>query len=883
MASNYAPYLHNIDWPDHGRTLRVTATDVPGETSIGPGRYRIDQVVIDRPAATTYPAIPPLPNGVNYVFIDNLGAVNSNIGGPYPADSIPLARVTVALGEITDITDDRCFQHENTGGGVGGNTLDQAYDQGGAGAGRQINATDGPVLITNPEVDAGIPNLELTRAPADIAAQIILALRAIGDPNFRFEMLGNGVMRWGAGAGAVDVVLERTGADRLGFAIGDVLEVDTIGSRGGTQVGLEDGVSLPEFLGLPPTLIGIVGGVAAPTRSHHSLSAEAGIADDLDTLGVGAPVVDGDVCIIRPDTGDTITVKHNLGNLLCVGNADIVLNDDHDFSICIYNATLAKWMCLSDTTGGGGGGGHVIEEEGVPLAAQPNLNVRGPFQQARDAAPNTELLGGAALFDAIVDAAQMAAWGGATTIPIYSTLAAALAAGRVSILYRNGADAAPIASVANNLFIVGDGAGSVLAQNLTLSGNDCIVQDIQLNGVTLDLSGLRSTALACTLNGAGAQLVLGSYCSSVLCNFISISGAVTAVTAGNYGRVVGCFFSSCTCNYAINSTGAFNVLLGNIIYAYNGAFAAIQTANYTVISGNVVDIATGKKALWITFPGCSVTGNVFKCTATPNPLVDSWGGYCTIAGNFFYAGQGVILFAAAEGHVISNNIFYNTVTGAGTGIQIGIGCAGAVVSSNNFISVRNVLTAVSMVAGPPAATAVINGNAFISFGTGMLGGSIISAAGYSSATTIRSNYGDTTCTGPLDLQGWHGSKYRIRLFPSDLASNSGTNNADRMAGPGYSQPTATMSVYWNVPIPTGFRATAVMVYGSAARVVNAYACNINTNLAGAVGAGVCNAEFAIAAVASNPDPTPTNYLSVEIVLTVIGDQIYGGYVVIAPI
>ncbi len=356
MTNNYAPFHHNVDAPDHGRALRVTATDVAGEISIAAGRYRIDQTVTNRPVATTYPAIPPLGNGVNYIYIDALGAINSNIGGPYPANSIPLARVTVAAGVIVPpIVDDRCFFYEDTAAGGGANTLDQAYDQGGAGAGRQINAQDGAVLITNPDVDAGIPNLELTRAPGDIAAQQILGLRAVGDAAFRFEMLGNGVMRWGTGAGAVDIVLERTAANRLGLAVGDIFEADTIGSRGGAQVSMEDGVSIPEFLGLPPTLIGIVAGVAIPVRSHHSLSAQAGVADDLDTLNIApGPAIDGDVCIIRPDTGDTITVKHNIGNLLCVGNADIVLDDDHDFCICIYNATLTKWMCLSDTGGAGG-------------------------------------------------------------------------------------------------------------------------------------------------------------------------------------------------------------------------------------------------------------------------------------------------------------------------------------------------------------------------------------------------------------------------------------------------------------------------------------------------------------------------------------------------
>ena len=113
--------------------------------------------------------------------------------------------------------------------------------------------------------------------------------------------------------------------------------------------------------GTAPTLLGIVGGIATPTRFHHTLSAQAGAADDLDGMTFSSIISNGEPLIIRPDAGDTITVKHNaLGgadarNILCIGNADIVLDDDHDFAICIYATAIGagSWMVL----GGGGGGG----------------------------------------------------------------------------------------------------------------------------------------------------------------------------------------------------------------------------------------------------------------------------------------------------------------------------------------------------------------------------------------------------------------------------------------------------------------------------------------------------------------------------------------------
>ena len=65
-------------------------------------------------------------------------------------------------------------------------------------------------------------------------------------------------------------------------------------------------------------------------------------SDDLDTIN------GGDEClfiILRPEHDDrTIVVKHGTGNILCVGNADITLDDAHDFVIAIYDNGLSKWL-----------------------------------------------------------------------------------------------------------------------------------------------------------------------------------------------------------------------------------------------------------------------------------------------------------------------------------------------------------------------------------------------------------------------------------------------------------------------------------------------------------------------------------------------------------
>lgn len=148
-------------------------------------------------------------------------------------------------------------------------------------------------------------------------------------------------------------------------------------------------------LGTAPTNLGIVGGIATPNRSHHTMAAQAGAADDLDGLAVSSIITNGEIVIIRPDAGDTITVKHNaLGgadarNILCIGNADIVLDDDHDFAICIYSTAIGagSWMALG---GGAAGGYDTIKDEGAAEPQQSIMNFIGGLVFAQDDVPNAE-------------------------------------------------------------------------------------------------------------------------------------------------------------------------------------------------------------------------------------------------------------------------------------------------------------------------------------------------------------------------------------------------------------------------------------------------------------------------------------------------------------
>jgi hypothetical protein len=88
---------------------------------------------------------------------------------------------------------------------------------------------------------------------------------------------------------------------------------------------------------------------------------------------------------------------------------------------------------------------------------------------------------------------------------------------------------------------------------------------------------------------------------------------------------------------------------------------------------------------------------------------------------------------------------------------------------------------------------------------------------------------------------------------------------------------AAQGIYAPIEIPTGFKATAAMVYGS--DTANAVSCsegNINAAGVTAKGAGVVGTEIDITDVTA----TDTNFLWVHVELAANDDYIYGGYVTI---
>lgn len=89
----------------------------------------------------------------------------------------------------------------------------------------------------------------------------------------------------------------------------------------------------------------ISGGVITATNNYHKVDTEAAAASDtLDTINGGA---DGLVLVlVLANSAHAVTIGHNTGNVLCVGNKNIVMNSDAAFAVLVYSSALTKWRAM---------------------------------------------------------------------------------------------------------------------------------------------------------------------------------------------------------------------------------------------------------------------------------------------------------------------------------------------------------------------------------------------------------------------------------------------------------------------------------------------------------------------------------------------------------
>ena len=157
--------------------------------------------------------------------------------------------------------------------------------------------------------------------------------------------------------GALKTFTTKTGADVVAsshmndaqleiVAIETELGVDVAGTRTDLEDRLLQSLAPDGDLDFAAsTELTIATGAVTVTQNWHTVDTEADAAsDDLDTINGGA---DGYVLILHPNNDTrTVVLRHNVGNILCVGNANLTLDDAHDIVILTYDGTLAKWCAL---------------------------------------------------------------------------------------------------------------------------------------------------------------------------------------------------------------------------------------------------------------------------------------------------------------------------------------------------------------------------------------------------------------------------------------------------------------------------------------------------------------------------------------------------------
>jgi len=92
----------------------------------------------------------------------------------------------------------------------------------------------------------------------------------------------------------------------------------------------------------------ISAGAVTFTQLNHKLQPQSGTSDDLDTIN-GTSNGQSGVIYVADFGTDTITIKHNTGNILCVGNADITISNG-----CVFWFSNGTKIFIS---GGGGSTG----------------------------------------------------------------------------------------------------------------------------------------------------------------------------------------------------------------------------------------------------------------------------------------------------------------------------------------------------------------------------------------------------------------------------------------------------------------------------------------------------------------------------------------------
>ena len=130
--------------------------------------------------------------------------------------------------------------------------------------------------------------------------------------------------------------------------------------------------------------------------------------------------------------------------------------------------------------------------------------------------------------------------------------------------------------------------------------------------------------------------------------------------------------------------------------------------------------------------------------------------------------------------------------------------------------------------------------------------------------------------------GWHGDTTRIKIHPGDFLADDDDNNQsvvieDDGGNWGVRVQQSSLELFCMVPIPVGFEATDVRLYGNNTRSVTVYEMNYTTGGRTTLGSGSVGSNINI----TDTPYSSTNYILIRINTSSTSDVIYGGHVLIS--
>jgi hypothetical protein len=304
------------------------------------------------------------------------------------------------------------------------------------------------------------------------------------------------------------------------------------------------------------------------TREYHVVSAESGTSDNLATINGGSV---GDLLVIQPADGHTLTVQDGVDNIVTETGNDIVLNGSEDHLLLVL-ANDGNWYTVG---AGGGGGGFPFSAISVDLsnpdADYSSLNtafstegagkvfVLGPgTHNVTTAAPQNTKIFGFASDDQNVIAGYSSS--SLKTVRFSTGTYNTITIARLQNVVGSGSDDA--AGVQLN--------GTAASDKLTLVQSYVVAFSANSNAYGIDVAGtagkvhlIGGRVYATASNGTayGARVASGTELRLYNCPIIGLSGSSTTFFTGS-GTVHGIFQDDAGNLYSIDGAPGTEALVG---------------------------------------------------------------------------------------------------------------------------------------------------------------------------------------------------------------------------------------------------------------------------------------------------------------------------------